>query len=261
MHSVQPEEIQAHAMIVDPDFLTHWKTQMLIVELNDKAAPLYVISLWAHCQQRRQDRWDVMHPNALKAICRYEGEASKLRAALERSGFVDANGDGIIVHGWAEVNAKLIAQWVNGVKGGRKPSKPTGNPKSNWVNPPGTDREDRIGEEKRISDPPNLAPSAPAGEVKAHVPRPRNELFDVLARSTGSDPYQVTGTGGASIGKALADIRKVFPDVTPAEIERRAEAYRKLHPAWDLTAPALAKHWAACVPGSTTPPPKDYSKF
>jgi hypothetical protein len=42
----------------------------------------------------------------------------------------------------------------------------------------------------------------------------------------------------------LAAIREVSPDVTPDEIRARAAAYRRRHPRWDLTAPALAKHWA-----------------
>lgn len=109
-------------MIVEPDFLTHWKTQMLIIELGDKAAPLYVLALWAHCQLRRSDHLDTRRqPNALKAICRYEGEASKLSSALERCGWIDASGDGFVVHGWAETNAKMMANWTNGPKGGRPP--------------------------------------------------------------------------------------------------------------------------------------------
>jgi len=106
-------------MIVEPDFLSHWKTQLLINDLNDRCAPLYVIALWAHCQQRRSDSFTNLAPNALKAICRYEGEASKLRSALERCGFLDVEGEAVVVHGWAELNAKLIANWDNGKTGGR----------------------------------------------------------------------------------------------------------------------------------------------
>lgn len=150
-------------MIVDPDFLTHWKTQMLVVEMNDRAAPLYVIALWAHCQQRRTANLGTLPPNALKAICRYEGEASKLRSALERCGFLDAAGESMVVHGWAEANAKLVANWENGEKGGRPQgkrnpqkthNKPNGNPNPNWGNPPGTDRVEESREERNNPLPP-----------------------------------------------------------------------------------------------------------
>lgn len=155
-------------MIVEPDFLTHWKTQMLIEELGDKAAPLCVIALWAHCQQRRSSTFHNMAPNALKAICRYEGEASRLRSALERCGFLEVRGEAVIVHEWAETNAKLIANWENGMKGGRPPKtsqqKPNDNP-TITQNGFGVTQQEPRREEKRREDstgaakPPFVKPS------------------------------------------------------------------------------------------------------
>ena len=168
-------------MIVEPDFLTHWKTQLLVDELGDKCAPLYVIALWAHCQQRKSDRFSNLAPNALKAICRYEGEASKLRSALERCGFLEVEGEAVIVHGWAETNIKLIANWQNGTKGGRK--KPKSDLGSGWVNPTETQteiglthtepidkrREEEIREEKREKrKPPTPFVPPTVGEVQAY---------------------------------------------------------------------------------------------
>lgn len=96
-------------MIVEPDFLTHWKTQMLIVELNDPAAPVYVIALWGHCQQRRKSHFEALPLNGLKAICRYPGDPAALLAALTNSGFLDETDSGFTVHDWDSVNAKLLA--------------------------------------------------------------------------------------------------------------------------------------------------------
>lgn len=146
-------------MIVEPDFLTHWKTQMLANELADKCAPLYVIALWAHCQQRKSDRFTHLAPNALKAICRYEGEASKLQSALERCGFIEVEGEATVVHGWAEANATLVANWRNGQKGGR-PKKPIeSQPITQTEN--GLTQTKPIGEEKRREEkiPPLIPPS------------------------------------------------------------------------------------------------------
>lgn len=129
-------------MIVEPDFLTHWKTQMLAGELGDTHAPIYVIALWAHCQQRKSANLNVSD-SALKAICRFPGEAEKLKAGLLASGFIKESQEGITAHGWEERNAKLLANWQNGPRGGR-PKKPTDNPpitqpKPN-PNPQGTDK-------------------------------------------------------------------------------------------------------------------------
>jgi hypothetical protein len=178
-------------MIVEPDFLTHWKTQMLVGELDDPAAPLYVIALWAHCQQRRTAGFERLGDNALKAICRYPGDGAKLRAALEACGFIDRTDTGFEVHGWDEVNAKLIANWTNGPKGGRPRKavsvpagethgKPSGNPKPTQQNPQLTDREEKIDKIERrggnAHEAPAVAENPPAPALAAPVELPEPPL-------------------------------------------------------------------------------------
>lgn len=140
-------------MIVDPDFLDHWKTHLLIEELGgDPAAPLYVLRLWAHCQNRRKSHFS-LSDRALKALCRFPGQANKLVAALVASGFVTQPEVGEIeVCGWDEYNAKLLANWDNGKKGGRPSKNPKETQRKPNGNPTVTDksRGDRIGEEKSI---------------------------------------------------------------------------------------------------------------
>lgn len=107
-------------MIIDPDFPDHWKTRLLIDLLDgDQSAPLAVIRLWAHCQNRRTSTFPALPPAALKALCHYPGHANKLESALVTSGFVRREGDALIVHEWEDYNASLIANWRNGKKGGR----------------------------------------------------------------------------------------------------------------------------------------------
>jgi hypothetical protein len=146
-------------MIVDPDFLDHWKTTMLADTLSDPAAPLCVIRLWGHCQQRRAWKFDIP-PKGLKALCRFDGDADDLDQALQDSEFITRDGISIEVVGWDEHNATLIANWNNGKKGGRPPkNKPKQNPsKTHGLangNPPKTHgepiREDRIGSDKSRS--------------------------------------------------------------------------------------------------------------
>ena len=130
-------------MIVEPDFLDHWKTRLLTRLLNDEKAPLYILRLWAHCQQRKTDRFTDWNPDVLASVCRWETDGLTLWEAMGKT-FLEIDGGNVVVHGWAETNASLISAWANGKLGGRPRAvntgvlKPTGNPS---VNPPQTDRE------------------------------------------------------------------------------------------------------------------------
>lgn len=90
--------------------------------------------------------------------------------------------------------------------------------------------------------------------AKAEAAAERKALFDALAKAEGGDPLQMTGPAKRSLGVALAEIMKAFPGVTPEEIGRRADAYRRLMPSIAVTAQGLAKHWARCVPGASVYP-------
>ena len=163
-------------MIITPDFLDHWKTQLLVGKLGgDQSAPLRVIRLWSHCQNRRKNIFPAMTSAALKAVCHYLGDADSLESAMLEAGFIRRDGDTLIVHEWDQYNASLFSNWSNGKKGGRPKSKenprvsdgiPTGNP---WVsdgipmaNPSETHqepiREDKKREEE-IEFPANLQTS------------------------------------------------------------------------------------------------------
>ena len=76
--------------------------------------------------------------------------------------------------------------------------------------------------------------------------RPRNELLDALVSVDGSDPLKTTRPAFAKAAKALQDIKAVTPEVTPNEIARRAENYRKHMPNVTISSMALATHWAKC---------------
>jgi len=111
-------------MIVDPDFVDHWKTRLLVGSLDgDESAPMYVLRIWAHCQNRRQWQFDNLTHEALKALCRFPGHSNKLEASLVASGFIRREGKMLIVCNWDEYNRSLIAAWSNGGRGGRPPGK------------------------------------------------------------------------------------------------------------------------------------------
>lgn len=143
-------------MIVQPDFLDHWKTQMLQESLDDTSAPLYVIRLWSHCQNRKTHRFQRVNDSMLKAICKAPFDGTVFEKAMIDAGFVEIEDGEIVAHDWEEVNAYLITSWNNGRKGGRPrnknprvlsgltQSKPTANPRQTQPKP--------IREEKRRED-------------------------------------------------------------------------------------------------------------
>jgi hypothetical protein len=115
-------------MIIQPDFLTHWKVQALSGILGRAEALTALLSLWGHCQNSKTYVFEFTRP-MLAGICQYQGNAATLHEAMLECRLLDPLGDGKYeVHGWAEKNATLLTSWDNGGKGGR----PAKNP---WVNP------------------------------------------------------------------------------------------------------------------------------
>jgi hypothetical protein len=125
-------------VIVDPDFMDHWRTRMVVDALKDELAPVYILRLWAHCQARKSDK-HAMPPAGLKAQCRAPQDAAAFEQAMTDAGFVLREGDSITVLGWAEQNAALLAAWENGARGGR-PQKPKQNPRVSKKEPTGNPR-------------------------------------------------------------------------------------------------------------------------
>lgn len=123
-------------MIVDPDFFDHWRTRMVVDALKDEMAPMYIMRLWGHCQSRKSDR-HAMPPAGLKAQCRAPHDAIAFEQALTDAGFVVREGDTVLVLGWAEQNASLLAAWENGGKGGRPRKEPKENPAETHGKPTG----------------------------------------------------------------------------------------------------------------------------
>lgn len=169
-------------MIVEPDFLHHWKTTLLITLLDgDKASPLYVIRLWAHCQMRKRNAFDGLSNSAIKAICQYDGCADKLVASLIESGYLEKDDSTTTVSNWNVVNSYLVRSWENGKKGGRPPketkTEPSNIPVITHSEPI---REDRIGLDKKkttSSAKPYTASLALLDSLMAEIPDDRRELY------------------------------------------------------------------------------------
>jgi hypothetical protein len=127
-------------MIVQPDFLDHWKTKALVTLTGDPAAPLMVLRLWGYCQSKRTSRFKALSDANLAGICHSKLPPAKIRATLLECGFIREDGDTTIVHDWETVNASLLASWRNGMRGGKPTSRithgiPTGKPRATQANP------------------------------------------------------------------------------------------------------------------------------
>lgn len=165
-------------MIIDSDFLDHWRTRMLVDLLDDEMAPLYVMRLWGHCQNRKQTQLKPMPNPGLKAVCRYPGDADKFADSMVQAGFIERDGDdGFAVPKFREKNAQLFASYENGKKGGRPKKNPAETQPKPKPNPEET-RVDKSREEKKglASANPNAAENA---AIVAAIEPP--ELREVVA--------------------------------------------------------------------------------
>jgi hypothetical protein len=93
---------------------------------------------------------------------------------------------------------------------------------------------------------PELSPKQPTAVSEPPKPRERNILLDALATIDGSDVAQITQTQWGRAAKALSGIKNVCPEVTPNEIFRRAENYRRHFEGAAITSTALEANWAKC---------------
>ena len=113
-------------MLIDPDFLDHWRTIALVDALDgDEMAPMYLIRLWGHCQTRKTDTFEIP-TKGLRSLCRYSGDAERLETALTEAGWIERDGGNIRAIKWLDHNRGLSKAWENGQRGGR-PKKPDAN--------------------------------------------------------------------------------------------------------------------------------------
>lgn len=109
-------------MIIEPDFFEHWKTKALVELTKRPESPLWVMRLWAHCQQRKAWKFHDLPAIAIKAICGVSADLTPEAwlQVLVDCRFVVRDGEAIEIHDWKKHNAGLVANWKNGQRPKRK---------------------------------------------------------------------------------------------------------------------------------------------
>lgn len=240
-------------MIVQPDFLEHWKTRQLIELTGDESAPLAVIRLWAHCQHNRRCSFPDMTPVQLASICHWNNRKPACHVALVRCGFIEKlTPKGFAAHQWDQHNAQLIQKWHAGEKGGRPPKsknanesgqneKPTDNRPLTGTKPDKT-RPDQTRSEKIDKTSPDKTDQTPA--IASSTPKsdsPPMVRMDSVPKVIGTDG----GTDGLVAG--IASNLRALPFRTPTEAEVTAYLDMQFNGAKQYAKPFLKamnkSHW------------------
>lgn len=204
-------------MIVDPDFPDHWKTQLL-TQLVGVQAPLGLLRLWAHCQNRRTDSF-TLTPDMLQAITRLPGKAKAIEKALIESRWISRDGENVLVLGWRERNAT----WLSRIEGGKKRSaqasrdpagklvtaaNPARTPPASQLAGGGAGAEERRGEEMRIEPPPSPAAGAGVRANRSDLEATWSlivSLFGQKKRAAGCDVLNTLSDEAESLPLSLED--------------------------------------------------------
>jgi hypothetical protein len=187
-----------------------------IAGLSDRAFRAHVLGL-LYCARQVSDGFV---PTAL-------APKGRTLAELTTAGLWTAVRRGFTIHDWldwnpsrAEVDSKRHAKSMAGAKGAA----------SRWH------------DEKNAPIPSHPLPQPK--DLKPSPPRKRDEIADTLARIEGGDPLEVPPSHMRTLCVKANELRKVAPDVTSAEVERRAANWSgHMHDA-TISGPAVVKHWA-----------------
>jgi len=87
----------------------------------------------------------------------------------------------------------------------------------------------------------------PKPPIAAKPPRKRDEIMDALALVESARLEEVTAPAWSKHAKAKQIILQVCPAVTPEEIRKRADNWKRHYPTCKCTSTALASHWATCA--------------
>ena len=107
-------------MILETDFVDHWKTQRLVFVCGAEAV-LCLLRIWSYCQQRKRWQFDNAQASIIEWIGKWNGEKGLLLSTLKEVGFIDEEEDGeFSMHDFDTMNSRMIANWKNGTGKSKK---------------------------------------------------------------------------------------------------------------------------------------------
>lgn len=269
-------------MILETDFLDHWKTRLLIDTLQDELASNYVLRLWFHCQNRKTIHFPGMTPQMLKAICRFPGDGKTLLGALLQCGFVEVEQDTISVPKYAEINSKMTANWANGqatadafrkrkIEAGKANDRPTGGQTKATGGADSKDSKDSKEEEEgddggaETSSPSNNSPKGLIPDYETifeGIPEPVKKASIQAAQHYCSRRYrgmQFHKSWYPDLLREVASIFEVQSDPMQAVETFRKACVAKPTPALDRNA-SFSDICLSCGLKQAKPPPWEVSK-
>ncbi len=108
-------------MKLDPGFVNHWKTELLIDKLGANGV-VAVLRLWGNAQITHRFAGLSLTPKRLAMETKWKGDENHLFSVLTDpdAPWIDADPDGTFtIHGFAEHQHQVVKLWENGKKGGR----------------------------------------------------------------------------------------------------------------------------------------------
>jgi hypothetical protein len=94
--------------------------------------------------------------------------------------------------------------------------------------------------------------SDPAAPKVKRTKADLDALFDALVAVQKGNSRHMTKHERSGVAESRKQIMDASPDVTPAEIAKRAKLYKSKWPTWPLTAMSLTKRWSQLGPGDPT---------
>ncbi len=145
-------------MIVSGDIFSNPKFLALRREVGPQALEC-LCRLWAHCaEDKRGPDWGKVDADYVELVCHWQGEPGRLFTALTapkipgKKPWIEKYYNRLVIHGWREYNANMVANWKKGPLGGR-PKKTNSKPAVNPQVSPGLAADNQIRrEEKRVED-------------------------------------------------------------------------------------------------------------